>query len=194
MSLKDNMDFVKDELNSEEKFLEGFVRVERIFKKYKLLIIGALVVLIGGFIAYTTISYLKEENKFKANILFEKALKDPKDVKSLNELKELNTKLYEIVLYKQAKTEGKNIEIKYTPYLKELNTYSKALKEQSVKKLNDVSMEKDFLLKEFAIFNKALILTKEGKYEEARNSLKLISKTSQVKDLVTILNHFLLTK
>ncbi len=37
MSLKENMDFVKEELNSEEKFLEGFVKLERFFKKYKLI-------------------------------------------------------------------------------------------------------------------------------------------------------------
>lgn len=55
-------------------------------------------------------------------------------------------------------------------------------------------MQKDFLLKEFAIFNRALILTKEGKFEEAKDTLKLIPQTSQVKDLVSILNHYLLTK
>ena len=55
-------------------------------------------------------------------------------------------------------------------------------------------MEKDFLLKEFAIFNKALILTKDGKFNEAKDALKLIPPTSQVKDLVSLLNHYLLTK
>ena len=37
------MGFVKEELNSEEKFLESFVRVERFFKKYKLFFIGLFV-------------------------------------------------------------------------------------------------------------------------------------------------------
>lgn len=107
MSIKENMGFVKEELSSEEKFLESFVRVERFFKKYKLLIIGFLVLIIGAFIAYKTITYIKEENKTKANILFEKVLNNPKDLESLNGLKELNTKLYEIAIYKQAKLEGK---------------------------------------------------------------------------------------
>ena len=55
-------------------------------------------------------------------------------------------------------------------------------------------MENNFLLKEFAIFNKALILANEGKYQEAKDTLKLIPETSQVKDLVTLLNHYLITK
>lgn len=35
MSLKENVDFVKNELNSEEKFLESFVKIERFYKKIK---------------------------------------------------------------------------------------------------------------------------------------------------------------
>lgn len=194
MSIKENMGFVKEELNSEEKFLESFVRVERFFKKYKFLIIGFVVLIVGAFIAYKTISYLKEENKIKANILFEKVLNNPKDIDSLNSLKDLNTKLYEIAIYKQSKLDGKSVDIQFTPFIKELAAYEKALKEQNLVKLNESSMQKDFLLKEFAIFNRALILTKDGKYEEARDTLKLIPQTSQVKDLVSILNHYLLTK
>lgn len=33
MSLKENVEFVKKELDSEEKFLESFVKVERFYKK-----------------------------------------------------------------------------------------------------------------------------------------------------------------
>jgi len=194
MSLKEDIGFVKEELSSEEKFLESFVRVERFFKKYKLIIIGIVTVAVVAIVAIQITSYLKEENKIKANALFEKVLNNPEDKESLNGLKELNTKLYEIALYKQSKITGENVEIKYTTFLKELVNYEKALKEQDINKLNDISMEKDFLLKEFAIFNRALILANEGKYKDAKDALKLIPPTSQVKDLVSLLNHYLLTK
>lgn len=55
-------------------------------------------------------------------------------------------------------------------------------------------MQKEFLLKEFAIFNKALIEAKNGKYEEAKNTLKLVPTQSSAYELVKILNHYLLTK
>lgn len=194
MSLKENVEQVKLELNSEEKFLESFVKVERFYKKNKLLIIIVIAALVIGGIAYNVNNYLKEQNQFKANVLFEKVLKDSKDTTSLAELKELNTKLYEIALFKQAQASNKEIKLDYTPYFKELAEYEKALKAQDLTKLNDLSMNNDFLLKEFAIFNKAMILTNEGKYEEARNTLKLIPETSQVKELVAILNHHLITK
>jgi predicted negative regulator of RcsB-dependent stress response len=72
--------------------------------------------------------------------------------------------------------------------------YKKAIEEKNIEQLNTLSMQKDFLLKEFALFNKALILTQEGEYSQAKQTLQLIQKDSQVSDLVALLNHYLLTK
>ncbi len=192
MSLKDNMDFVKEGLSSEEKFLESFVRVERIFKKYKLIIISAIVIIVLAIIAISLTSYFKEQNTIKANIIFQELLKNPNDEKALETLKGLNSNLYDIILYSQRDSK-KDISI-HAKFFKELYAYEKAMKEQNVNKLGDLSMENDFLLKEFAIFNKALILAEKGKYKEAKDALKLIPETSKVKDLVALLNHYLITK
>ncbi len=192
MSLKENMDFVKEELNSEEKFLEGFVKLERFFKKYKLLIISAIIIVVVAIVAINVTSYLKEQNKIKANIAFQELLKNPNDEKALETLKGLNTRLYEIALFSKNSSE-KDVAIN-TQFFKELLAYEKAMKEQNIEKLNDVSMEKNFLLKEFAIFNRALILAQTGKFQEAKDALKMIPETSQVKDLVALLNHYLITK
>ncbi|MGB5919972.1 hypothetical protein [Arcobacter sp.] len=192
MSLKDNMDFVKEGLNSEEKFLESFVRVERIFKKYKLIIISAVVLIVLALVAMYLTSYFKEQNKIKANIVFQELLKNPNDEKALETLKGLNVNLYDIILYSQRDSK-KDISIN-AKFFKELYAYEKAMKEQNANKLGDLSMENDFLLKEFAIFNKALILAENGKYKESKDALKLIPETSQVKDLVALLNHYLITK
>ena len=192
MSLKENVNFVKEELSSEEKFLESFVKIERFFKKYKLLIISAVAVAIVVIIALSVTSYLREQNKIEANIVFQEVIKNPTNVKALESLKELNMGLYEIALFNQKSTQ-KDLSIN-TPFFKELLEYEKAIKAQDAKKLNDISMENNFLLKEFAIFNKALILANEGKYQEAKDTLKLIPETSQVKDLVSLLNHYLITQ
>ena len=55
-------------------------------------------------------------------------------------------------------------------------------------------MQNDFLLKEFAIFNKALIQTQNGKFEDAKATLQLIPSDSQVSELVNVLKHYLVTK
>ena len=193
MSMKENVDFVKDELNSEEKFLEGFVKVERFYKRYKALIIGLVTILVVALIAIGVNSYINEKNAIASNIAFDKVVADPTDKDALNILKESNNKLYEVALYLQAKKDGKYPETNI-PYLKELTEYQKALTSSDVSKLNTLSMQNDFLLKEFAIFNKALILVNEGKYKEAKIALNLIQKSSKASELSSLLQHHLLTK
>ncbi len=193
MSLKENMKYVKDELNTEEKFLESFVKVERFYKKNRLLIITILVVIIGGIIAFYTTKSIQDQNRLEANIAFNKVLENPQDKNALNTLKKKNEQLFQIAQYMQAVKENKTIDVE-VKYLKELIQYQTALKESDLDKLNSVSMQNDFLLKEFAIFNKALILTNNEKYEDAKATLKLIPENSKVNDLVKILNHYLVTK
>ncbi len=193
MSLKENVNYVKDELNTEEKFLESFVKVERFYKKYKLIIIVAFLIIIGGSIALYTMKTIQDSNKLEANIAFNKVLENPNDKNAMNILKEKSNQLHQVAQYIQANKEGKIFDTQ-VKYLKELVTYQKALEQKDITKLNSVSMQNDFLLKEFAIFNKALILTNEGKYEDAKAALTLIPSDSKVNDLVNTLKHFLLTK
>jgi len=191
--MKENVDFVKDELNSEEKFLESVVKVESFYKKYKTLIIGLVSIIVIILIVMGVNNYNNEKNTIASNIAFDKVIADPKDTEALNTLKELNTKLYEVALYLQAKKNG-NYPDTNIPYLKELSEYKKALTNKDIAKLNTLSMQSDFLLKEFAIFNKALILVNEGKYKEAKIALNLIQKSSKAFELSKLLQHHLLTK
>lgn len=193
MSMKENVDFVKDELNSEEKFLEGFVKVEKFYKKFKVLIIALVLIVVIALIAIGINTYNNENNRIAANIAFDNVIANPKDTEALNTLKESSNKLYEVALYLQAKKNG-NYPDTNIPYLKELSEYQKALTNKDVAKLNKLSMQSDFLLKEFAIFNKALILVNEGKYKEARITLNLIQKSSKASELSKLLEHHLLTK
>lgn len=193
MSLKDNVDFVKKELDSEEKFLESFVKVERFYKKNKKFLIAVISLLIVAFIGYTIKSYIDIKNKVESNMAFTQFLNDNNDAEALATLKDTNIRLYNVALYLKSKNETITEPIT-DKYLGTLVEYKKAIEENNIDQLNTLSMQKDFLLKEFALFNKALILTQDGKYEEAKKTLQLIQKDSQVSDLVALLNHYLLTK
>ena len=193
MSLKENVDYVKEELNSQEKFLESFVKIERFYKKYKVLIIAVVVIVIGAIVGLYVTKTIQDSNKLDANIAFNKFMEDPTDDEAKNILKGKSKQLYEVAIYAQALKTGEIADTQLK-YLKELVDYQKALEENSIEKLTSVSMERDFLLKEFAIFNKALLLTKEGKFEDAKAALKLIPSDSQVSDLVSALNHYLVSK
>ncbi|MEZ4692910.1 hypothetical protein [Arcobacter aquimarinus] len=192
MSIKENVDYVKNELTSEEKFLENFVKGERFFKKYKIAILGFITLIIIGSISYIIKKNIDETNKFEANVALNNFLKTG-DEKSLLQIKEKDKKLYEIALFIQSKKDFKAAEINL-PFLKELSKYQLALANNNVDELNNLALQNDFLLKEFAIFNKALILTKDGKFEEAKVALQQISETSKASELANLLKHYLLTK
>lgn len=193
MSIKENVDYVKTELSSEEKFLESFVKSERFFKKYKTLIFAFVIIVIVGIIGFFIKENLAQSNKLKANIAFNQVLENSNDTQALAVLKDKNSQLYDIALYLQAKKEAKVTQIS-VPLLKELSKYQTALADKNISELNNLSMQNDFLLKEFAIFNKALFLTNEGKFNEAKTTLALIPQNSKAFELAKLLNHYLLTK
>lgn len=193
MSTKDNIDYIKEELSSEEKFLESFVKVERFYKKYKIVII-TIAIGIVVFAAWSTIlNYLDGQRKIEANMAFNKLLENPEDKESLEILKVKNKNLYEIVNYMKAKKEGKIAEIN-VEYLKELALYEKALKNSDASAISTLTLNSSFLLKENAIFNKALLETKAGKYAEAKETLSQIPENSKINNLVILLKHFLASK
>lgn len=192
MSLKEDVGYIKNELSSEEKFIENFVKGERFFKKYKTLIIAVVVILIIALIGFTVKKSIDNSNKHDANIALSQFLENG-DEKALETLKNKNEKLYEVALFLQAKKDNKIASIEL-PLLKELVKFQTATASNNIEELNSLSMQNDFLLKEFALFNKALILVNEGKYEEAKKELNQISQTSKAYELATLLNHYLLTK
>ena len=193
MSIKENVDYVKTGLSSEEKFLESFVKSERFFKKYKTLIFAFVIIIIVAIIGFFTKENLAQSNKFKANIAFNQVLENSNNAQALATLKDKNPQLYDIALYLQAKKEAKVAQIS-VPLLKELSKYQTALANKNISELDNLSMQNDFLLKEFAIFNKALLLTNEGKFNEAKTTLALIPQTSKAFELAKLLNHYLITK
>ena len=193
MSIKENVDYVKTELSSEEKFLENFVKSERLFKKYKTLIFAFVTIVIVGIIGFFIKENIAQSNKFEANIAFNKVLENSNDTQALAVLKDKNSQLYDIAIFLQAKKEAKSAQIN-VPLLKELSKYQTALANKNISELDNLSMQNDFLLKEFAIFNKALLLTNEGKFNEAKTTLALIPQTSKAFELAKLLNHYLLTK
>ena len=192
MSIKDDVNYIKNELSSEEKFLESFVKTERFFKKYKKLIVVLIITVIVGSIAFLVKTKLDEKNLYEANIALSNFLENGNQ-NSLKQLKEKNRDLYEIALYLDAKNEFKNADINLK-YLKELLDFQVALLNSNQSDLDAVSKKADFLLKDYAIFNQALILVNNQKYAEAREILGKISQDSRAFELATLLKHYLVTK
>lgn len=193
MSIKQNVEHIKTELSNEEKFLESFVKVERFYKKYKNLLLVSVVVIVVAVAGISINNYLGAANKTAANEAFSTLLEDMNNSQAMEILKDKNPKLAQIIEAKKAKIEGKSVSID-VQYLKELELYNEAIKNQDAEKLSQVLMQNDFTLKEYALFQKALILAQRENYKEAKEILEQIPQDSQVQQLASTLKHFLLTK
>ncbi len=189
MSLKDDINGVKKELSAQESFLESFLKLEIFYKKYKKTIIGAIVILVLATIGYYVNDYIQTNKKIEVNKHFNAVLNDPNNTTALEALKKQDTQLYDIAMMMQNKSEKVD-----NRFLNQLLQYTQAIKEKSTTKLSSVTQNQEFLLKDFALLNKAILEAKQGKYKEAKSSLAMIPKDSDIQSIAQMLEQYLITK
>lgn len=189
MSLQDDIKNVKKELSTEESFLESFLKIEKFYKKNKAAILGLVVVIIVAIIGFYGYSYMEKQKQIEVNKTFNLVLKNPTDKAALEALKANDPKLYKIALMMQnrtLKTDNK--------FLDQLATYTQAIQNDNIMTLSTTTQDQDFLLKDFALLNKAILEAKTEKYSDAKASLSMIPKDSNIQSLASMLEHFLMTK
>ncbi len=192
LSLKENIDAIKDELTTEEKFLESMIKGESFFKKNKKLIILAGGAILVGALSSSLYNYKKEADLKESNVIYTKLLQKS-DENLENKLKSKNPKLY--TLYK-FQTEVKTSDV---TKLKELN---KIIKDPILKDLVDYQIDslskKDLMkyvgnngsIKEFALLQQAFIEMENKNYEKASEVLEFIPINSSLHQLSSALKHY----
>ena len=191
MNLKENMTSIKEEISTEEQFFESFFKVEKFYKKYKFVLIGLVVAIVAFFIISAVVDFVSEKNETTANEAYTKVLLNSKDTASIEALKESNEKLLAIALYQisQEKTEAKDVE-----YLQDIAAYNSAVAKGDVVALDVMILSQDFLLKDFALLSKTLILIEKQEYKKAKETISKVDPKSQILPLADMISHFLLTK
>lgn len=192
LSLKDNINMVKEELNSEEKFFEKAVMTEKFIKKYKNIMIGsvvAVVVVVAANIVYNA----NESSKIAAaNEALSTLQKDPGNSAALNELKMLSPNLHDVWVFSQAVA---NRDIEAMESLKK----SKALivgdmvayeLSADASSLEDYASKQDAIFRDLALVQAAVMLLNENKIQEARDKLSKVPKESSLAKVTEALMHY----
>ena len=195
MSLKENIDMVKEELNQEEKLFESAVKTERFVKKYKMPLISALVaivvVIIGNSIYQSNVSSaITASNKAYLTLLT-----SPEDTQAAKTLEDNNKALYDawqLNTALKAKDEASlsTLTSSSSAVVADLAKYELAAMQKDKKALNEYALKQDAILKDLAILNEAVLLMQEGKTAEAQERLKLIDEKSSLQKVVTLLQHY----
>lgn len=189
LGLKDNLEAVKKEIGTEEQFLEGIIKSERFFKRYKKYIISAAIVLVVGGISYTVVNTVNKSNLQVSNEAYNKLLVNSNDQESLKVLKDKNERLYNFYKFKIA------LESSDITSLKELAAYTKDpvisdLAAYQLSGLENKNESKSELLKGFNILQEGYKLILENKTEEAKLKFAQIDLNSPLKNISNNLEHY----
>ena len=198
MSIKEDLKAVKEELNTEEQFLEGLIRAERFYKKYKKPLVAVVVVAVVAFVAFSIKAYIDESNLKATNEAYLKLIKDPNDTSAAKVLKEKNIKLYyayrlqvaskksDVNIFKEVKDGAKD------EYLSDLAAYQLASLSKKSDDLNSyIDNSKVGLLKNFALLQDAYLLLKDGKKDQAKIKLSSIEIDSPLKNIAKNLEYYI---
>lgn len=195
MNLKENMQALKEELSSEEKFFESAVKTERFVKKYKKPMIASVIVLLlglGGSAAYQIINDAKVE---RANTALNTLLMNPMDQNALKELSSQDGLLFE--LYSLSKALRDN-DLKTLQTLKgaksfevaDIASYESAVLSKDEKALDAYSKKQGSMYQELAVIELAVLSIQKGDSKAAHISLALIKEDSAVYPLAQMLSHY----
>jgi len=188
LALKENIEAVKKEIGTEEQFLEGIIKSERFFKRYKKYIIAASAVLVVAGGIYTMINIINENKLESSNMAYNALLKDSSNTVAINTLKESNERLYNFYRFQKAiETNDENI-------LKELALYTKdpVISDLAKYQLMDKEDKKhdSKLLKGFIALQDGYKLLKEDKINEAKIKFAQIDLNSPLKNIAKNLEHY----
>ncbi|NOX16112.1 MAG: hypothetical protein GXP61_08840 [Epsilonproteobacteria bacterium] len=189
MSLKENIDSIKQEIGAEEQFLESIIKTEIFYKKYKRQVQAGVAILIIAAIGYASYSYIQQRDLRLSNIAYETLLKSPNNTKALNTLKDKNPPLYQVYSFRIAvrkKDATKLAELakdKKYKFLADLSQYQLA----QIKNTKVVNSE---LLKGFALLEEGYDLLKEGKKTQAELKFAQIDENSPLYKIVKNLEHY----
>ena len=195
MSLKENIELVKDELNSEEKFFEKAVMTEKFVKKYKKPLIGAVVAIV--LVVVANLGYqASEQNRIEsANETLAQLQKNPADEIALARLQSLSPALHDVWLYSQAIAQKNAAELEKLKNSKALLVndvaeYEAAEYKEDLASLENYSEKQNAIYKDLAMVMSAVILMNEGKVDEAHNKLEMIGIDSPLAQVASALSHY----
>ncbi|OQX60095.1 MAG: hypothetical protein B5M52_01210 [Helicobacteraceae bacterium 4484_230] len=195
MSFKENMEMVRDELNSEEKFFEQAVKTERLLKKYQKPLIAAAVAFLLIIVGYVSYNAYMENRIENANEAYNVLINDPENRDAANELNSLNPELYDAWLLSVA-IKGHDIEAleKLTgskaPVVSDIASYQVAVLKKDASALGGYSYTQDAIYRDMAIIEESVLLMESNQVEQAHQKLSTIAQDSPVYKIAQLLKHY----
>ncbi|WP_299548554.1 hypothetical protein [uncultured Helicobacter sp.] len=186
MSLKQNVEYIKEEMNNDEKMLEGLLRLESWFRRYKSALLTLFGIFIIAIVGYFGNNYYQENKQQNLANAYEKALKG--DESALKVLKDSKSRLYDLYLYQNALKSNDTDTLKVLSNSKDpiIAQFAKA---QVASLSKDLDMLNSQNSGDFGYLQAALLEIQAGNLQKAREILTKIKNDSPIRDLANALTH-----
>ena len=190
MSVKKNLDFIKNEFNSDEKIIENAFKLEILYKRYKHIIWAVAVCAVVVGVIWVAKSYITESSAQKSSAILRELSQNPSDEKLRADLEKNNADLYQLFLLKEALEKGNVADLERLKDSKDLvgflaNYHLGSFERDSAL----LGKSENYALGDLAKLERAYILLKDGKANEAREILQGIPSDSALSDIAKILAH-----
>jgi len=195
VSLKENIEMVKEELNSEEQFFEKAVQTERFVKKYKKPLIGIVTAAILAIVAGSAYNITTQNKIDQSNTALNVLMADASDQAAQEQLKSLNPKLFDVWSLSQAlKTKDqealRKLQSSKALVVADLAEYELFAIQEDAAGLENYSQKSSALLKDLAMIEAAVLLMDKGEKAAAQAKLVMIDINSPVYQLAQSLAHY----
>ena len=198
MSIKEQVEFAKEELTQDEKLLAGLIKVERFYKRNRIAILVVAAAIVVGGIGYGVMDYLKTQQLRRANAALLTLQKNPADKAAMQTLEKENPALASLFMLRRATQTGDVKRLAALSHAKDgvvadLAKYHLAVFKKDAAAIRDYRMQSGALLKDFALFDEAYLLMKKNRVAEARERLAMIGENSPLRNVARMLGHFGIT-
>lgn len=195
MSLKENMDALREELNSEEKFLESAIKTERFIKRYQKPLMAGVVSLLlaaGGAIAYQAYTNAKIES---SNVAFNALLVNPGDSSAEQILKNDNPELYDVWKLSRGIAQNDSAVLDSLKNSKafgvaDIAAYEAAAMKEDMVSLESYTKKQGALYKDLALLELAVHAIEKGDVALAHQKISLIPEDSPIYQVGQALSHY----
>ena len=195
MSLKNDINRVKEELNAEEKFFEKAVVTEKFIKKYKNVMVGAVVVAVVGIGGSMFANFQNQRRIENVNITLLQLQKEPANQKLQMQLESLSPVAKNVWDYSQAVEMNNSVVLQKlqnstTFIINDLAKYELAQRENDEKRLSEYASREGAIFRDLAQIQSAVILMQQGDITVAREKLSTISENSSFYKVAKALLHY----